>query len=84
MPNMGSWYLVNNWLIIIVKKKNNAEIDSNEVKTNGMSIESRNVDRLGAIESIKVDIVISKFKTSILFNFYLNIVIISKVIIYWP
>lgn len=44
----------------------------------------RNIKKPKVVEDIKMNIVISKSKTLILFNSYLNIAILLRLIIYQP
>lgn len=49
---------------------------------NNLSIKIKIINKLRIAEVIKVNIIINKFRTFILFSFYLNIVILLKLIIY--
>lgn len=73
---------MNNRLIILVYKGNNARAESGGVNYNKLGISLKNIGRLRVAKVVKVNIVISKFKTFILFSSYLNIAILLKLTIY--
>lgn len=91
--NIRLWYLVNDKLIIEIKRSNNTRANNNKVNSDRidsgkLSIRTRDINslkdigRLGIAKSIRVNIIINKSKTLILFNSYFNIVILLNITIY--
>lgn len=73
---------MNNQLIVLVEGKNDVKADDRGINSKKLGIGSINVNGPRVAKDIKVDIITTKFKTPILFGFYLNIAILSKFIIY--
>lgn len=64
-------------------RKYNAKLNNGKVNSSSLGIGSTNINRLRVIKDIKVDIPTNKSKISILFCFYLNILILLRLIIYY-
>lgn len=75
-------------------RADNNEADNDKIDCNRLYITTKIINKLGNInwlkdigeqemtKNIRINIVISKFKTLILFNFYFNIFILSRFTIY--
>lgn len=81
IPNIKLWYLITGKLMILVEGENDIRIDNGGVDRNRLSIKSSNIGRARVVKCIIIDIITSKSKIFILFSFYFNIIILSKLII---
>lgn len=80
---------MNGRLIVLVDEGNHARADSGEADGGGVdggefSIRTRDVGGPGAAEGVRLDIVVSEFRTPILLSSYLNIAILSRLTMYRP
>lgn len=60
------------------KRKNNiiadnSRLDNNRTDNSKLDNKTNDISKLGIVKGIKIDIVINKFRISILISFYLNI-----------
>lgn len=79
--------MINNRLIILIRRKNNTKANSNKRDNYGINnikftIKIKNINKIVIAKNIKIDIIIKKSKILILFSFYLNIIILLEFMIY--